>query len=149
MKLKFVLPSNRIYAGFFTLTDNDGVLLMAGRALGKADNGRAAVEGNPLRYSTLPYGDTPTGEYQPSAVIIFDKPHRRVGRGWVPLKGRTGDALTAIKERRGLGIHAGRLDTDGRLVPTYGCVRISDRDFDQLTATTAGAIMDIEVTEED
>lgn len=150
MHLDIVLTSNRRYAGFFTLIDSEGVLVLAGRALGKADNGRAATEGNPTRQSTLPYGDTPTGDYKPAHVVKIDPPHRRVGKHWIPISGKSGDALQALVEgRKGLGIHAGRLDTDGRLVPTYGCVRMSDRDFDQLVLALGDSEVSITVSEED
>ncbi len=143
MHLDIILPRDRKYAGFFTLIDSEGVLVLAGRALGKADNGRAVTEGNPARRSVLPYGDTPTGDYHAARMIKLDPPHRRIGKLWIPLKGKSGDALQAIAEgRRKLGIHAGRLDTDGRLVPTYGCVRFSDRDIEQLW----GALNDVEVS---
>lgn len=149
--MKITFPSNRIYAGFFTVVDDQGVLLMSGRALGKADNGRARRAGNLSRNSTLPYGDTPTGQYEPAFVVKRDPPHPRIGKAWIPIIGMGGDALIAATTggRTGLGIHAGRLDTDGRLVPTYGCVRISDRDFDQLWQLVDDEPINIMIVEED
>lgn len=104
---------------------------MAGRARGKADNGRAAREGNPARSSILPYGDAPLGDYADSTVV---KTHNvRLGHSWIPIVGISDDALKAAENgRTGLGIHAGRSDTDGNLVATYGCVRLDVIDFGRL-----------------
>lgn len=104
---------------------------MAGRARGKADNGRAAREGNPSRSSLLPYGDAPLGEYADAVVV---KTHNaRLGHSWIPIVGTSGDALKAVENgRTGLGIHAGRSNTDGKLVTTHGCVRLDVIDFKQL-----------------
>lgn len=149
--LQITLPSNRVHAGFFTLVDEEGVLIMAGRALGKASNKQAAKAGNKSRDSTLPYGDTPTGEYEPASIVKIDPPHPRLGDMWIPLIGRTGDALTASTTggRTGLGIHAGQVHTDGYLMPTLGCVRQSHRDLNQLWQLIADERINITIYEED
>ena len=146
MKLDIILPRNRIYAGFFTLTTRHKHLLLAGRARGKADNRRAVREGNPSRSSLLPYGDAPLGEYADSRVI---KTHNaRLGHSWIPIVGTSGDALKAVENgRTGLGIHAGRSDTDGNLVATYGCVRLDVIDFERLAGILDDDPVSIRISE--
>ena len=121
------LPKQRATPGLMHLFDHDGVLLHTCPCLGKADNDRALNEGNPDRDPILPYGDTPSGDFKPCKVERFDPPHARIGWSWIPLYGASGDAMRAMIGRTGLGIHAGK--GDDRLVPTYGCVRIRDRDM--------------------
>ena len=121
------LPANRREEGILHLFDHDGVLLHTAACLGKADNKRAADEGNPDRDPCQPYGDTPAGDYKPATLIKFDPPHARMGSAFIPLSGASGDAMRAMLGRTGLGIHAGK--GDGQLVPTYGCVRVRDRDM--------------------
>jgi hypothetical protein len=41
-------------------------------------------------------------------------------------------ALTIYPRRSGLGLHGGPLDSEGRLRPTYGCVRLFDDDAVQV-----------------
>lgn len=146
-RIHVFLPADRTKPGYLHLFDDDGSAQdLDLECLGKADNGRAAAEGNPSRDPTKPYGDTPSGRYERTRIVDFDAPHARMGRAWIPLTGETGDALEAMQRgRTGLGIHAGR--GDGRLVPTYGCLRMLDHDFEVL----AGALGDEEfrVTIED
>ena len=55
----------------------------------------------------------------------------RLGPAWIPIIGVHGDALTARQNGRvGLGIHGG-LGND-KLIATYGCVRMLDKDFGRL-----------------
>src|SRR3989442_355748 len=64
MRIDVELPTDRARPGKLTLKDDQGhVLAGPFDVLGKADNGRAAQEGNPTRDSTRSYGDTPTGTY--------------------------------------------------------------------------------------
>lgn len=150
MKLVFTFPSDRRYAGYFTLVDEQGVLVMSGRALGKADNARAMKADNPTRDPRKPYGDTPTGIYGPSHFVTPEMPHARLGKYWIPMTGASGDAEVVDGSTRwGILIHAGRLHTDGRLIPTYGCIRLSDRDLDQLHDVLGEKFTAIEVREED
>lgn len=121
------LPANRLEPGLLHLFDHDGVLLHTAACFGKADNTRAAAEGNPDRDPVQPYGDTPAGDYKPSKVERFDPPHQRMGSAFIPLHGASGDAMRAQLSRTGLGIHAGK--GDGALIPTFGCVRVRDRDM--------------------
>lgn len=139
MKLTVVLPPNRAYQGYFVATDDTGRLLTSGRCLGKADNQMATRRGNPDRDSRKPYGDTPTGTYAPTRAVIYAIESDTYGKGHIVLDGLTGDAAAAVEGgRTGLLIHAGRDYTDGRLYPTYGCLRVSTKDFDKIVAAAAG-----------
>ena len=134
LELEIILPENRYNPGKMVLrNEHDQQLMPEMPCLGKADNGRAIQAGNQSRSPLLPYGDTPTGLYKPAHLIIFEFPHRRLGRGWIPLQGEAGEAGIAMEVRSGLGIHAGRGGSDkDRLIPTYGCIRMFDDDFDAL-----------------
>ena len=149
MRLVVTLPVNRVYSGYFVATDDDGKLLTSGRALGKADNGRARRENNLPRDPTKPYGDTPTGTYRRTKANIFALERDRYGKGTIALEGATGDALAAVEGgRTGILIHAGRDYTDGRLVPTYGCLRVSPEDFDKIVEAAAGGWIYVTIEEE-
>ncbi len=149
MHLTITLPVNREYSGYFVATDEAGKLLTSGRALGKADNQRARKENNPSRDPTKPYGDTPTGKYIRTKAIIFAIEDDTYGKGWIPLEGDTGDALGAVEGGRdGIAIHAGRPYTGGRLVPTYGCPRVSPEDFAKIVLAAAGGWIQVTIKEE-
>jgi len=139
------LPDNRYRAGTFTLYHAGGLTLLAGDCLGKADNERAAKEGNPSRDPILPYGDTPLGGYVPAKVVRFDPPHHRMGAIAIPLIGASGDALQARVrgKRTGLFIHGGR--GDDRLVPTYGCLRLRDRDMAEIARLVGDSIVEVTI----
>lgn len=95
--------------------------------LGKAENARAAAHDNHDRDPLKPYGDTPLGRYN-GKLELFDPPHAVLGSAWIRLDPKSGDAMRARDNgRRGLGIHAGR--GDKKLIPTFGCIRLSDKDF--------------------
>lgn len=148
MKLLVTLPPNRAYSGYFLATDDDGVLLASGRCLGKSDNGQAARHNNPDRDPTKEYGDTPTGDYHPTKAVMWAF-ENKFGKGWIPIDGATGQAMAAMEGgRSGLAIHAGRMYSDGRLTPTYGCVRVSTVDFDKIVAAAAGGEILVTVIEE-
>lgn len=149
MHLVVTLPQNRVYSGYFVATDDDGKLLTSGRCLGKADNGRARRANNLTRDPIWPYGDTPTGTYFRTKAIIFAIESDRYGKGTITLEGATGDALAAVGAgRTGLLIHAGRPYTDGRLVPTYGCLRVSPEDFDKIVEAAAGGWIHVTIEDE-
>ncbi|CDO60826.1 hypothetical protein BN1012_Phect2613 [Candidatus Phaeomarinobacter ectocarpi] len=128
-RIEISLPENRLNIGTLKVLDEDGNQLLADiECRGKADNQRAAKRGNPLRHSTYPYGDTPSGEYAPTKCVVFREEIERFGIGWIPMEGISGDAhLAKDNGRTGLAIHGGR--GNERLVPTFGCVRVRDIDF--------------------
>lgn len=133
------LPADRTQEGILVLYRDD-LTVSVMRCLGKADNQRAAEAGNPHRDPILPYGDTPLGAYAPASLEILNPPHPRMGSYVIPLTGIGGDAKAAMAARAGLAIHAGR--GDERLVPTYGCVRLLDRDIEGLRLHLDGARID-------
>ncbi|MEN8723845.1 MAG: hypothetical protein ABF335_13285 [Alphaproteobacteria bacterium] len=152
-RLTIFLPKDRTKMGWFNLLTGDDHLLMTGPARGKADNQRAIKEGNPMRLPIKPYGDTPSGTFHETSPVTFAKPHGRLGVGWIPLRGKSGDALVAesIGGREGLGLHAGR--GDDHLMATYGCIRVTDSDYDRLDQLirangghVAVTVHDVEVT---
>ena len=133
------LPANRAAAGVLRLYEGPRPgrqrVIFEARCLGKADNEAARGRGNASRDPGLPWGDVPTGTYPPAVVVWFDRA-RRIGEAWIPLvlDGARGDQVerALANKRYGLGIHAGR--GTGRLVPTFGCVRLEFRDFVALVA---------------
>ena len=146
MHLDIILPQNRYFAGFFVLRDHHGHLIYAGRARGKADNGRAMRADNPSRDSRLPYGDTPLGEYHETRLTLTH--NISLGDAWFPIEGRSGDALTAVENGRfGIGIHAGRSNVDGALVTTYGCVRVDRVDFKRLADLVGDEMVSVRISE--
>ena len=128
-RIKIYLPAIRARQGILRLFRGPTQeYMMDAPCLGKADNARAAKANNLTRDPALPYGDTPTGEYAVTRYFGFAEPHPRIGNGWIPITGISGQAEDAVEGgRTGLGIHAGR--GDDRLIPTYGCVRMLDRDM--------------------
>lgn len=146
-RIKIYLPADRRRKGVLRVFRGPTQeYMMDAPCLGKADNGRAAKAGNPDRDPALPYGDTPAGEYAPAKYVRFAEPRPRIGEGWIPMTGISGQAGDAVRGgRTGLGIHAGR--GDGRLVPTYGCLRMLDRDMAWLAKLVGGDEILIEVFE--
>jgi len=154
------LPANRLRTGSLELWREDGATITRygiWECLGKADNQRAAKKGNPSRDSTRIKGDTPTGVYAPTKVTVRPhyKPGDGVGADWIPLDPQSGDAaLAKANGRTGLGIHAERGNyspshtvTNG-LVPTEGCIRMRQRDYDALKHNLAGAFVDAVIVKE-
>lgn len=148
-RIHVYLPKDRNDAGWLNLAGPDGALRLYNiPCRGKADNERAAREGNPSRDPTRPYGDTPSGTYDPERIVQFDPPHHRLGRWFLPLRGAgggaSGDALLADERgRTGLGIHAGR--GDGRLITTYGCLRLHDRDMAEIAAIVGAELVTVTI----
>ena len=140
-----VLPRNRVQPGILSVFNIDG-LAHTCACKGKADNGKARREGNARRDPARPWGDTPTGDYAPTQIDLFDEHHRSMGRGWIPMEGADGQALQArINGRTGLAIHAGR--GDEKIVVTYGCVRVLDKDFDRLVQLIGTDVVEIFIRE--
>lgn len=125
------LPRDRHKRGTLWLYDKEGILIKTMKCLGKADNQNAQQNHNASRNPSIQWGDTPTGVYHPATVDVLPDDHH-LGKQWIRLEGKVGQSLEARKrgKRSGLAIHAGR-DGD-RLVPTYGCIRVLQSDFNVL-----------------
>lgn len=137
------LPRDRSLVGQLRIYDREGGDLIYGPVgcLGKADNARAAEEGNPSREPAKGYGDTPTGNFtwrsvgKGSSKRTFG-PHRR----WA-MRGQTGDFLKREEAARARGvataaimIHGGDLTKNGVLRPTFGCPRVHNDDMAAMEA---------------
>lgn len=130
-KIVVSLPKDRLTAGALAVYMRDGGRVARFPCRGKADSARAAQAGNPKRDPAYPYGDAPAGDYGETWLNLFGEDHPRYGIGWIPLFGVYGQAWRARQNgRTGLGIHAGR--GDEKLIATYGCIRMLDRDFKKL-----------------
>lgn len=135
------LPSDRHRTGLLTLKRVSGAAIVADlKVLGKADNARALLAGNPQRDPSLPFGDTPTGRYAvPRAVATgAGTPYSSNSygsNGALVLDPVDGQAMDAKGNGRvGLLIHGGTLGTGSRLRATHGCLRLSDGDMAILMA---------------
>ena len=135
MRIIVTLHRDRRRAGSFELRNDAGELLLAGPALGRAAQEIATRDRNPTRDPLKPSGDTPTGTYigrwhkLPAYMEGF-------GPALIRLDPTAGDALRAKQNgRHGLAIHGGR--GSARLVPTGGCVRLLDSDFERLAVALA------------
>ncbi|AXS40276.1 L,D-transpeptidase [Breoghania sp. L-A4] len=134
--IEIILPSDRRHYGTLALIEDTGALL-AGPfiAYGKADNAKAASEGNRIRDPLLEWGDTPNGEYAVSSIVKTgdetDYPARSYGpEAALTIDPVSGPALTAKENgRNGIYIHSGQCREDGSLRPTFGCVRLSNEDM--------------------
>lgn len=132
MFIEVFLPRDRAKSGYLHLFEGDGECVIYDvPCRGKADNQRAAANGNAARDPTLPYGDTPSGRYLPARVIRYNPRHPTFGPYAILLEGESGDALKAKRNgRTGLAIHGGR--GDDLLVATYGCIRVHDSEMGRL-----------------
>ena len=138
--LETFLPTDRWLPGFMRLYragPEAGRLFYDIPCRGKADSKRAAKNGNPKRHPFAPWGDIPSGIYRPASPTLFKPKHRTFGHAAILLEGETGDALKARQNgRTGLAIHANR--GNDRLMATYGCIRVFDRDMDLFVNTILG-----------
>lgn len=142
IKMRIILPENRYMTGSLKITDGDKIISGPYRALGKADNAKAAAEGNPDRDPTLEYGDTPSGEYS----VIIEKPQAYFGdSAFFRLEPESGDALIAKENGRdGLLVHGGTPRLDGSLKATHGCIRLKNEDIDKVIEDLQKASYDSE-----
>lgn len=139
------LPKNRWNTGLIRVEEPGGKELFASLCRGKADGQNAAKHGNPDRDPTLPWGDTPTGDYLQTRLIEFAEP-TQLGDAWVPIEGVSGAAAAAKQNgRTGLGIHAGR---GAKLMATYGCVRLRQSDFDRFADVVGDNRLAVRVQEQ-
>ena len=140
MRVEVTLPSDRTLTGTLQGFDDDGVLVLGPvNCLGKADNATAKLHENPSRDSLLPFGDTPTGNYD--IVKLFSHTggesdiHTYGTFPSVLLDPKFGNALKAKRNgRSGIMIHGGAPGAGGKLRPTFGCIRLSENDERDLAA---------------
>ena len=127
-RLLIILPDDRVLPGRATLLDASGVLFEA-ECLGRAVPDYFAPKGAASRLTHD--GDTPLGLYASTRMIALPQEMTGIGRLFVPLHPRDGEAADAERAgRTGLGVHGGR--GDGKLRPTRGCVRLRDKDLARL-----------------
>jgi hypothetical protein len=131
------LPIDRWLPGFLVLMNAEETQLLYDiPCRGKADGGNARKNNNPERDPTRPWGDLPSGLYEEVTVSRFKPERKTFGPTAILLNGITGDARKARDYgRTGIAIHANR--GNDRLMATYGCLRLFDRDMD-LICTTIG-----------
>lgn len=114
----------------------DGEVLFERRCRGEADNTYARQHDNPDEDPTKIGGDHPEGQYKITAILRFDKEHpkyRTYGPAFLAITGIDGEAYLAhLQGRRGLAIHGGKLDAQGNLRATFGCLRVDDETAEQL-----------------
>ena len=155
MKLVATLPRNRNIPGELVVMDDDGNVLHRCPVLGKADNARAAREGNPTRDPLRRFGDTPTGVYRLSKAGPWAPASTYGVYPVLVMTPVSGDALRSHQgahPRRGLAIHEGapgQNPATAFLRPTFGCLRVSRDDMGQIwtLARTFGEPETIEVRE--
>jgi hypothetical protein len=141
LKIVVNLPADRKQYGRLSLIDADGTVLFGPvSVLGKSDNQSAAAHGNPSRDPVKPFGDTPTGTFQcmlgKAGQLTQQLTHSYGPYGWISLDPQTGQALQAKQNGRfGLLIHGGDLNAQGRLRPTFGCIRMFNPDLGKLLQT--------------
>jgi hypothetical protein len=111
--------------------------------LGKSDNLTALKAGNPDRNPLLRYGDIPYGRYA-AMLVEPGLSVRTFGAGkrllLIPIKGDALDAM--LNGRQALMVHAGALNPrylswEG-LRPTHGCIRMFEKDLEQIIEKMAG-----------
>jgi hypothetical protein len=143
------LPVNRALAGVADLRSPAGDLLIAALpVLGKADNARAVAKANPQRDPLRVGGDTPTGAYAPARLIRQAGYTNTYGRYKLSLIGVRGDALTAMQNKRShLLLHGGHKTKSGKLMPTFGCLRMTDSELAALAAVVKECLIQVLVTE--
>ncbi len=136
-KLVIVVPEGRRYAGRALLLGEDGALRCGPLpVLATASGWAARRHDNPTRDWRRPYGHPPTGCFVvagslPPGVAPRAARLRRFGPlGALVLRPSAGDALAALNAGRSrFLLHGGPPDRSGRLRPTFGGLRFSDRDL--------------------
>jgi hypothetical protein len=157
--IEAMVPHDRRRLGALVVWDRgDGdlppIVLSVSRAFFKSDTLRAAAEGNPTRDPILPYGDFPLGRYRISCVsdlhvdlgAWYETDETDDDPVYLPAIDRD-DAMWAFRRRTpegtvkvarwGINIHGGKLATSPYVYPhlmrpTFGCIRMLDRDLQNL-----------------
>lgn len=130
------LPHDRVGVGTLTHLLTSSMF----RCRGKADNASAKSHGNPHRSPTRPFGDHPAGRYRITKLETSPAGKEDTFGPWrlhvQPLDPNSNDEC-ALRERAeagddGIMIHSGRLNADGTLRATYGCLRVDDATMEYL-----------------
>ena len=141
--LVIVVPAGRDRCGRAVLFGGDGRTRVAPfRVLATASASVATRYGNLDRDWRRPFGHSPTGKYVIAGSLppgVMPKPKKRWWRfgqfGALILAPSGGNALEAARAgRTRFLLHGGATDSLGRLRPTFGGFRVSDRDLRALLA---------------
>lgn len=129
--LLVAVPRTRRLCGRAVVLSSGGRRILGPfRILATASTRVARQHGNPLCSPSLPFGHPPLGSYVIVASLPPGRRRRRVGRygrlGALVLEPLAGEA--AVAGRR-IVLHGGPPDRKGRLRPTRGGLRVSDRDL--------------------
>ncbi len=126
------LPRDRDYCGWLALFDTGGRQVCGPFAVaGRANDSRAAAEGNPSRNPLLRYGDTPAGSYRVKQIGAPVHDLRNFGpNGVIVIEAASGDAaLAEANGRYRLFIQGGEAAPGGALRATTGALRLSNDDL--------------------
>lgn len=135
-RIVIVVPASRKLCGRLVLVSSGGKTLLGPmRVLARASRRIARRHGNPACARDLPFGDPPAGSYAAVGSLPPSTRHarrpRRFGRlGALLFEPRAGESLAAFtKGRRVFTLHGGPRDRAGRLRPTRGGLRLSNRNL--------------------
>lgn len=137
MRLYSRLPLNREGQGSFWATNADGQTIFGPvRCRGEADNANAAKRDNVREDPTLAGGDHPFGTYVIERLVELSEREARewhtYGPFFIRLRGIEGEALKAMADRSGIGLHGGAPGEGNTLRATFGCCRLDDQNIQRL-----------------
>lgn len=133
MKVYATLPQDREAEGSLWVIDNSRLIFGPVRCRGEADNTGAQKANNVQEDPTQSYGDHPYGVSRIAAIIRDPKPVDTYGPAFISLNPVSGEAWQGrINDRKGIGIHGGKLGPNGMLRATYGCLRMTNEDLVKL-----------------
>ena len=143
--LTITVPQDRYQRGELVLRDAAGKTLFSCHCLARSVGNGSNSGRDPLFYR----GDTPLGRYEVTFVSHLARAVTGIGTYWIGLDPddfHDDDARKAeLNGRRGLGIHAGRGNTI--LKPTHGCIRLLDRDMEDLARIAGKLRFTVEIVE--
>jgi hypothetical protein len=145
LQIQVRVPRDRTRLGVLELIDAGGKTILGPvDCYCKADNASAAKFGNPSRNPERSHGDTPTGGYNafvstPPASFGPEYLKKYGPNAFLVMDPTSGQALRAKQNgRHGLLVHGGALNAQGKLRPTFGCVRVFDADMTRLLGLIGG-----------